>query len=189
MWLLQTKPTPSPPTPPVSKYIVVLNQNQMNSHGYTGVSEEGRPSGSGSGFGKWPPRDCLPRWDLQPGSGFCAKSWEEEAHPQRGLLCLDICPQGQERDMCYEGPPLLLTPFHSSRIFPMGLAVACGLVKVIQHLWSVYAENSGRILITCPQRVHFPMRQIPDPDSLGPNPHPPSPTCVTLDKFLHLLVS
>lgn len=69
----------------------------------------------------------------------------------------------------------------------MGLAVTCGSIKVIQHLWSVYSENSGMILLTRPQRVHFPVGQIPEPDSLGPNPHLlPPPTCVTLDKFLHL---
>lgn len=97
--------------------MVFLNQNQISSHGYPGVNKEGKPSGNGSGFGKWPPRDCLPRRDLQPGSGFCAMGWEEGAHPQKGLLGLDIRPQGQERDVCYEGPSLLLTPFQSSRIF------------------------------------------------------------------------
>lgn len=138
----------------------------MSSHGYPGVNEEGRPSRNESGLGKWPPRDCLPRWDPWPGSSFRAMGWEEGAHLQRGPLGLDICPQDQQGDVCYEGPPLLLTPFHFFRFFPMGLVVTCGSVKFIQHLWSVYSENSGLILLTCPQRAQFPEK-----DSLGSNPH------------------
>lgn len=42
---------------------------------------------------------------------------------------------------------------------------------VIQHLWSVYSENSGVILLTCPQSVPFLGGQIPEKDSLGSNPH------------------
>lgn len=113
----------------------------------------------------------LPRWDPRPGSSFCAMGWAEGAHLQRGPLGLDICPQGQQGDVCYEGLPLLLTPSHFFRFFPMGLAVTCGSVKFIQHFWSVYSENSGMILHTFPPRVQFPVGQIPGKDSLGSNPH------------------
>lgn len=84
----------------------------MRSRDYARGSEAGRPSGNGSGVGKWPPRNYLPSWSLGPGSGLCALGWEEgsarlgnlcteagEKHAMRA--CLFFCPFPPFLDLLY----------------------------------------------------------------------------------------
>ena len=104
----------------------------MRSHDYAGGSEADRPSGNGSGVGKWPSRNYLPRWALGPGSDLCALGWEERS-ARLGNLCTKAV-----RNMSW-GPVSSSGPSHLSWIFSIGLMVRCGSIKFIQNPWRIYS--------------------------------------------------